>query len=985
MGLGLRFWGRFLILWRVRIFNRPIVGIRSGLIAWAGGRWLGWVMLVTTVCQAAAQPLAWWTFDAEHIEVTKLLDRADDLHGVIQGPVRLTKDPFGALNFDGTENSADIPDIQLEDFPRSQISVEAWVALDAGLAWGGIVGCFQDNGDFEKGWLLGYDESHFRFAVSASGRLTYLTATAAFQKGQWYHVVGTYDGQAVKLYVNGKLEATSMDQHGDIAYPPKAFLTLGAYRDDNEFFRMQGKLHEVAIYGRALDPKEIESNFSTKGTPTPKPFAFRVPPHVRFLTPDTATISWETDEPSECSIEFGVGEKFDQQIPDAGSKTRHQLTLRGLQTRERYQYRIRTSSAQDGRRVTEAFELDNGLNYSVAQVADSPSPYANTARSRQCGLVADQILSTTGITRGYCLLLDCNDGQLAYELARRSELIIVGVDTDPDQIARARALLRKAGVYGSRITLHHAASLESLPYPQSFANLIVADGGADSVLLPATAQQLIPLLQPATGVACLGPWRSVTPTEVKDRVTKWLGELKANWNFVPADEGGWVRITRNPPADTGSWTHQYGDAGNSASSQEGLQGAARTDRLEVQWLGRPGADFGIDRNPRMPAPLAVNGRLFHQGLNRLAALDSYNGALLWSLEIPALRRVNMPRDAGNWCADSEQLYVAIKDRCWVIAAGTGELLRTFPLADRGLRASHEWGYVARAGDLLYGSSVKQGAVYTDFWGKESWYDGTSGAGTEKICSDDLFAVASANGELKWRYQGGVVINSTIAIAGGRVLFVECRNPAVRALTSSRIGSPKLWENQYLIALDAQTGAKLWEQPVDTADGIVVFYLLAAEGKVFLASSAAGKYNLYAYSASEGKSLWQATHNWPHDNHGGHMQHPVVVRNTVFLEPCGYEAATGKLLTNDVGRHGGCATYAATSNALIYRGEGGRIAMWALADAAVTSWYNLRPSCWLSTVPANGMVLSPEGGGGCSCGNWLETSIGFAPKLGPKTN
>jgi hypothetical protein len=25
-----------------------------------------------------------------------------------------------------------------------------------------------------------------------------------------------------------------------------------------------------------------------------------------------------------------------------------------------------------------------------------------------------------------------------------------------------------------------------------------------------------------------------------------------------------------------------------------------------------------------------------------------------------------------------------------------------------------------------------------------------------------------------------------------------------------------------------------------------------------------------------------------------------------------------------------------------------------------------------------MVLSPEGGGGCSCGNWLETSIGFAP-------
>jgi hypothetical protein len=25
-----------------------------------------------------------------------------------------------------------------------------------------------------------------------------------------------------------------------------------------------------------------------------------------------------------------------------------------------------------------------------------------------------------------------------------------------------------------------------------------------------------------------------------------------------------------------------------------------------------------------------------------------------------------------------------------------------------------------------------------------------------------------------------------------------------------------------------------------------------------------------------------------------------------------------------------------------------------------------------------MLLSPEGGGGCSCGTWLETSIGFMP-------
>ena len=49
-------------------------------------------------------------------------------------------------------------------------------------------------------------------------------------------------------------------------------------------------------------------------------------------------------------------------------------------------------------------------------------------------------------------------------------------------------------------------------------------------------------------------------------------------------------------------------------------------------------------------PLAINGRLFIQGLHRIAALDAYNGAILWSLEIPDLERFNMPRDCSNWCA-----------------------------------------------------------------------------------------------------------------------------------------------------------------------------------------------------------------------------------------------------------------------------------------------------------------------------------------------
>ena len=728
------------------------------------------------------------------------------------------------------------------------------------------------------------------------------------------------------------------------------------------------------------NPADVDSG---KVPPAPRPSAYYVPPHARFVSPDAAVISWETAEPCASSVEFGVGDQWGQQVREVGAQTIHRISLRGLEPKARYQYRILTNPSGKTPWVSEAFELDNALNYAVPRVPDGPSPYGSSAAGREYSQAAEQILLATGITRGYCLVLGCQEGQLAYELAKRSELIIIGVGADRERINRGRKLLRQAGAYGSRITLRATESLASQPIPRSFANLIVVDDSLAGGLY-ATAAQVMPLLQPATGVACLGPWRSTTKPEIQRSIEHWLGELKIKWDLVDSKGALWVRARRELPPDTGSWTHQYGDAGNSANSHEGLAGVAGTDRLEVQWLGRPGADFGIDRNPRMPAPLAVNGRLFHQGLNRIAGLDSYNGAVLWSLEIPALRRVNLPRDAGNWCADPDRLYVAVKDRCWMIDAATGELMRAFKLADPDFRRSHEWGYVARMGDLLYGSSIKPGSVYTNFWGGESWYDATSGPATEKICSDDVFAITSASGELKWRYCSGVVVNSTIAVAGDKVLFVECRHPEVRTLPTSRIGSPKLWENQYLVALDARTGGKLWEQPLDTADGIVVFFLLAAEAKVVVMASAAGQYHLYGFSSADGKSLWESAHNWPNNNHGGHMQHPVIVRNRVFVEPCGYDLATGQLLTKDVGRHGGCATYAATLNALIYRGDGGRISMWDIERGVVTGWHNLRPSCWLSTVPANGMVLSPEGGGGCSCGNWLETSIGFAPVLSTTT-
>jgi len=182
----------------------------------------------------------------------------------------------------------------------------------------------------------------------------------------------------------------------------------------------------------------------------------------------------------------------------------------------------------------------------------------------------------------------------------------------------------------------------------------------------------------------------------------------------------------------------------------------------------------------------------------------------------------------------------------------------------------------------------------------------------------------------------------------------------------------------MVALDAATGAVRWDRPVDTVKGNVVYYLLHADDTLIIGLSYK-KYHLYAYDAKTGDAKWSTEHAWTGKDHSGHMQHPVIVGKTVYLEPHGYDLESGKETGEKMGLHEGCATYAATENGLLYRGPGRCMSMWDADTQKTSSWIRLRPGCWLSTVAGGGMVLSPEGGGGCSCGGWMETSLTFIPK------
>lgn len=138
------------------------------------------------------------------------------------------------------------------------ISVQAWVSLDAFGDWDGIVGNFEDTGDTESGWALfthGTNNVSWYVSVAGSMRWTSVSVPTA----QWTHLVGTYDGTNVRLYKNAAAPVTTYAP-GSIdysEYPPLA-MRIGQYYDTNEQDALDGRIDEVALWNRALTADEVQ-------------------------------------------------------------------------------------------------------------------------------------------------------------------------------------------------------------------------------------------------------------------------------------------------------------------------------------------------------------------------------------------------------------------------------------------------------------------------------------------------------------------------------------------------------------------------------------------------------------------------------------------------------------------------------------------------------------------------------------------------------
>ncbi|HKQ04260.1 MAG TPA: LamG-like jellyroll fold domain-containing protein, partial [Blastocatellia bacterium] len=202
---------------------------------------------VTTPCIPPPTGLVgWWAAEGD------ANDRLASNNGTLMNGAAFTAGKVGqAFSFDGVDDYVQLPSYNL----GSNYSLEFWVYPTRSIGfWQSLIANHENSSNFGALYIF---SDHLEYWQSSIGRAT--TAAGSVPVNTWTHVALTYDGTVDRLYVNGRLAATSAP-HAALF---NNALRIGDAMPPHAVFLFPGYIDEASLYGRALSAAEVEALYAT--------------------------------------------------------------------------------------------------------------------------------------------------------------------------------------------------------------------------------------------------------------------------------------------------------------------------------------------------------------------------------------------------------------------------------------------------------------------------------------------------------------------------------------------------------------------------------------------------------------------------------------------------------------------------------------------------------------------------------------------------
>ncbi|TVS14395.1 MAG: hypothetical protein EA424_19640, partial [Planctomycetaceae bacterium] len=630
---------------------------------------------------------------------------------------------------------------------------------------------------------------------------------------------------------------------------------------------------------------------------------------------------------------------------------------------------------------------------------------------------AEWILEQTDVRGGFGLVFGAGSGRLLAELLAQSDMHWTVFEPDPAKVAELRQRYTQAGLYGSRVAVHEGDAT-SHRLPPYIASLIVAERpeSVGDVASPDFAQALFHPLRPYDGIAML------VLEDAHQQAFAAAVERVDLENAELAYDSAAVLLRRpGPLPDSGTWTHQYADAANSAYSDDDRVKAP----LGIAWFGTESNQKTLPRHMHGPIPQVVEGRLILLGPNHVSARCVYTGVELWATELPQVganftsweheeemalgdRTVYFPNHPGaNFIgaplvSAADSIYVIHDDRCLRLDAATGQKLAEFempsqeqlrqqirdPLTERLLQsyaARLQEGQQLRWGNIRYEGDYLIVAAYPHMFddrqpGREKNWNATS--------SEFLVVMDRYTGQIRWVQQARYGFrHNAIAAGAGKVFVIDHLSEEILRILDRRGIEPDA--KPEIVAMDLATGKMLWTYR-DDVFGTSLSY--SAKHDALAQSGHPGRRaalpdeprdRLVVLQGATGEKLWADAVTQRRAPLGMHDALGHIVGSSgegaadlLTGQPLTqYHPMTGQQIPwNWVGAIR-CGTQNFSRHLALFRSG-------AAAFAELDGWPTtanvpgVRPGCTNSLVVADGMFHVPDYSRTCSCSYQHQTSFGL---------